>query len=113
MDWEELLDGMTAVVADTFAVSLVYERAEQPGVLIDKTPSGAPLTCIYDVEVADAAEGGSLTVSNRRTVIDVRLADLGFVPAKKDRVTVPAGTFTVLDKDQSTSGMMKLELRKG
>ncbi|MCB5201716.1 hypothetical protein LH464_04385 [Neorhizobium sp. T786] len=112
MDWDELLDDMTAVVVDTFAVSLVYERAEAPGVLIDKTPSGAPLTCIYDVETVDGAEGGSLSVANRRTIIDVRLDDLGFVPSTKDFVRVPAGRFSILNKDESSSGMMKLQLRK-
>lgn len=109
MDWEDLLNDMTETVAETFAVSLIYERAAT-GEVFDKTPRGTPLTAIYDTGTVDSKDGASLAVSNRITVIDIRLADLDFIPAKRDRVTIPAGSFEVLDKDPSSSGMMKLKL---
>jgi hypothetical protein len=77
--------------------------------------NGAPLTAIYDINAADTRDnGGTLTVNNRQIVIDVRIADLGFKPATKDGVEVDGeGSFTVLALQPSSSGMTKLQLRKG
>jgi hypothetical protein len=111
MDWTGLLDGMTGVVRDTFGDPVSYYRAET-GTTHTTTPSGAPLTAVFDVESIDSKDGASLTASNRRTVIDIRLADLGFVPAKNDEATVRGTTYFVMDKDPSSSGNMKLQLRK-
>lgn len=111
-DWDALLDDMTATVAGTFPKCITYTRLEL-GTVHDKTPSGTPLTAIYDVVEADTTEGPSRTVTNRRVVIDIRLADLGFDPMQRDLVTVHGiGDFTVLNRIPSSSGMMKLVLRE-
>lgn len=111
MNWNGLLDGMTAVVRDVFGDPISYYRAET-GTTHTTTPSGAPLTAVFDVETIDSKDGASLAASNRRTVIDIRIADLGFVPAKNDEATVRGVSYLVLDKDPSSSGNMKLQLRK-
>ncbi|MCW1412206.1 hypothetical protein OLZ32_28045 [Rhizobium sp. 1AS11] len=114
MDWDSLLDDMTAIVAETFPKGITYHRLET-GTTHSTTPSGAPLTAIYDISATDTRDnGGTLAVNNRQIIIDVRIADLGFEPATKDRVDVDGkGSFTVLALMPSSSGMTKLLLRKG
>jgi flagellar basal body rod protein FlgG len=113
MDWDSLLDDMTAVIAETFPKRITYHRAET-NTDHDTTPTGSPLTGIYDIQSVDTRENsGTLTVTNRQIVLDVRLADLGFKPATKDGVDVQGeGSFTVLALFPSSSGMTKLQLRK-
>jgi hypothetical protein len=114
MDWDSLLDDMTSVVAGTFPKRITYHRLET-GTDHDTTPSGAPLTGVYDIQTVETRDNGAtLTVNNRQIVLDIRNADLGFKPATKDGVEVEGeGSFTVLALFPSSSGMTKLQLRKG
>ena len=109
--WDDLLDIATEAVRDVFSVPLTYVRLETD-TTHTTTPSGEPLTAIFDVIPAESNEGVSLTVANRITVIDVRLADLGFDPAVKDRVTINGKSYDVNKRLPSSSGMMKLQLRE-
>lgn len=88
---------------------ILYERVET-GEVIDKRPDGQQLTAVYDVVAAESIDGFSLSVSNRITVIDVRIDDLGFTPASRDFVTVKGQRFMVTKRIPSSSGMMKLQL---
>lgn len=111
MDWNGLLDGMTRLIADTFPEPISYYRVSTD-TTHTVTVTGAPLTGVFDYEAVETREGASLGVNNRQTVVDIRLADLGFEPESKDRVEIAGKTYDVLTKHPTTSGMMKLYLRK-
>lgn len=114
MDWDSLLDDMTATIAETFPKRITYHRVET-NTDHDTTPSGKPLTGIYDIKSVDTRDnGGTLGVNNRQIILDVRNADLGFKPAAKDELEVEGeGSFKVLTVNPSSSGMTQLQLRKG
>lgn len=112
MDWDQLLDDMTATIAETFPKRIIYTRVD--GTTHTETPDGKPLTGVFDYQAVESRDGASLGITNRQTILDVRLADLGFDPETRDTVSVDGeGSFTVLAKYPSSSGMMKLHLRKG
>jgi hypothetical protein len=113
MDWNGLLDGMTDIVRDTFSQPIIFTPGDT-GIPISTKPDGTPLTAILDYDAADSKEG-SATITNRLTIIDVKLADIGGItPKKRDAVQfVDTGEeFEVNQRIPSSSGMMKLELRK-
>lgn len=95
---------MTTILVDTFKEPFVYVRAET-GQIVNGFG-------IFDYDHQPLDTNASLGVSGRVTVLDVRLADLGFTPAKRDAVTVAGTEYVVNEKYPSSSGMMKLHLRK-
>lgn len=106
-DWHGLLDGMTAIVRNTFGepVPVQYVRGED-----DSTHE---VTGVFDYEAELAEAGGRLPARTRTPVLDVRPKDLGFEPLPEDAVTIDGqGTFRVVDTGMSSSGMTRLYLRK-
>lgn len=112
MDWTGLLDGMTDLVRDTFGEPFTYTRLETGTTITHSVVTGLPLVAPFDPDHAPFEVGGSVPVSGRITVLDVKLSDLGFEPMKKDEVTVAGKAWAVNEKQASSSGMMKLALRK-
>lgn len=111
-DWLGLLDGMTDLVRDTFGEPFSYTRAETGEVLTHSAATGLPLVAPFDPAHEPLEVGASVSVAGRIAVLDVKLSDLGFLPMKKDGVTVAGKSWDVLEKYASSSGMMKLHLRK-
>lgn len=112
MDWTGLLDGMTDLVRDTFGEPFTYTRLETGEVLTVSADSGIRLTGVFDPAHEPLEAGGALPAGGRIAVLDIKLADLGFLPMKKDGVTVAGKSWEVNEKYVSSSGMMKLHLRK-
>ncbi|RVH56276.1 hypothetical protein CN213_16140 [Sinorhizobium meliloti] len=112
MDWNGLLDGMTGIVRDTFGEPFTYTRLETGETLTHSVATGEELRGIYDAAWSPEQDGTALRVSASIPVLDVKLSDLGFEPATKDQLTVDGVSYQVNDKIPSSSGMMKLHLRK-
>jgi len=79
MAWAAALNRMTTVVRDTFPAAVVYD------------PDGAALALVgvFDEaqEMIAVSEDGA-EVSTVRSVLELRLADLGITPKSRDEVTV-------------------------
>lgn len=112
MDWNGLLDGMTGIVRDTFGEHFTYTRLETGETLTHSVVTGEELRGVFDPTYSPAQDGTALTVSATVPMLDIKLSDLGFVPATKDQLTVGGANYQVNDKIPSSSGMMKLLLRK-
>ncbi len=112
MDWNGLLDGMTCIVRDTFGEPFTYTRLETGETLTHSVATGEELRGIFDPTWSPEQDGTALRVSATIPVLDVRISDLGFTPASKDQITVAGADWQVNDKIPSSSGMMKLHLRK-
>lgn len=112
MDWTGLLDGMTDLVRDTFGEPFTYTRVETGVTLTESAATGLPLLAPFDPAHEPLEAGAALTVAGRIAVLDVKLTDLGFLPMKKDGVTVAGKSWEVLEKYPSSAGTMKLHLRK-
>lgn len=95
---------MTTVLVGAFKEPFVYVRTETGQVV-----NGFG---IYDIDHLPLDTNAALGVAGRVTVLDVRVADLGFTPAKRDQVTVGGIEYVVNERYPSSSGMMKLHLRK-
>ncbi|RWQ35844.1 MAG: hypothetical protein EOS20_17375 [Mesorhizobium sp.] len=108
MEWDGLLDSLTAVVRDTFreSVFVIYKRTETGAIKTD-------LAAIFDYSPEALEAGGSLPTRSRIPVLDVRNADLGFEPLPDDEVTISGhGVFRVIDTLRDSSKNTKLHLRK-
>lgn len=111
-NWTGLLDRMTRTVRATFGEPVSYFRFET-GQTITTRPDGEPLTGIFDPDHEPlSASPGSVEVNSRIVVLDMRVADLGFVPLEEDKATVKGVTYRVMKVHPSSSGMMKLQLRR-
>ena len=112
MDWNGLLDGMTGLIRDTFGEPYSYTRVSTGEVITESVVTGEPLTPPFDPTYSFEQDGTALSVGATIPVLDVKLSDLGFVPATKDEVTVGGTAYIINAKIPSSSGMMKLHLRK-
>lgn len=114
MDWNGLLAGMTATVRDTFGEPVSYWKFGTPtDQWITERVDGGPLTGIYDPDSAAlAAAGGDVPLNSTMQVLEMRVADLGFSPDEEDRAIVQGRTYRVVAVFPSSSGMVKLQLRK-
>lgn len=106
MNWSGHLEGLTATVVETFGVPVLYVRAETGETFED-------IEAPFDPSHEPFNVGGSVEVSARVPVIDVRLSDIGgHEPEEDDRVTIDGVTYRVVDTQASSSGMMKAQLRR-
>lgn len=106
-DWGGLLDGMTAIVRDTFGepAPIIYTRGEDDSV--------HSIRAVFDYEHEPLEAGGSVPTTARIPVLDVRNDDLGFEPLPDDRVVIEGhGEFRVIDTYPASSKTTKLHLRK-
>lgn len=106
---------MTAALRDAFgeSVPVHYERTG------DGTT--ADFVAIFDFEDANQESGGGVSTNMRRTVLDIRHADLGGEPLPDDYVTVyPAGDtakangtrYRIVDTEPDSPSNTKAILRK-
>lgn len=112
MDWTGLLDGMTGIVRDTFGEPFTYTPVQTGIEITSSVITGEPLRGVFDPAHEPLDAGGSIGAAGRITVLDIRLADIGLLPMKKDAVSVSGRDWEVIEKYPSSSGMMKLSLRK-
>jgi len=103
MDWNGLLDAMTATVRDTFGEPVSYVRSDGQAVEI---------TGVYDPDYKPVEVGGTMQTLSNRIVLDVREADIGLPATTDDTLRVKGRRFRVMAIWPSSSGMVKLELRR-
>ncbi len=106
MDWNGLLDGMTDIVRDTFGQAVSYSRFET-GITYPN------IEAIFDPSFETTEVGGSVPVTIRIPVLDIKLSDIGGLePKQDDQAVINATTYRVIKALPSSSGMMKAHLRK-
>jgi hypothetical protein len=104
MDWNGLLDGMTAIVRDTFGEPVSY--------WIEATGETIEIIGIFDPDFKEVAAGGTMPTLSKVPMLEVRVDDIGVDPMQGDRVTVQGRRYLVSAPWPSSSGMVKLQLRK-
>lgn len=104
MDWNGLLDGMTATVRDTFGEPVSYTR-EETGETIE-------LVGIFDPDFKEVTAGGAMPTLSKVPVLEVRVDDVGADPVQGDRVVIKGKAYIVAAPWPSSSGMVKLQLRR-
>lgn len=112
MDWTGLLDGMTDLVRDTFGEPFTYTPQATGVTLTHSVATGSPLIAPFDPSHEPLDAGTAIGIAGRIAVIEIKLSDIGVDPMKKDGVTVAGKSWEVNEKFPSSSGMMKLHLRK-
>lgn len=101
---------------NVWGVRLIYTPND--GAPVSETPDGEPLVGVFDsaylsVELVDGVE-----IADRRPMLDISLADLGFVPAEGDKFTIQEAphsgeTYTVVSVNFDSAQSTKLMLVKG
>lgn len=104
MDWDGLLDDMTAAVRDVFGEPVLYRRTE--------TGEDHEIHGVFDPDFKELEAGGTMPTLSKIPVLDVRVDDLGFEPSTEDRVTVGGKRYRIMSIWPSSSGMVKLQLRR-
>lgn len=104
MDWDGLLDDMTATVRDVFGEPVLYSRTE--------TGEDHEIRGVFDPDFKELEAGGTMPTLSKIPVLEIRVADLGFNPSTEDRVTVQGKRYRMQAIWPSSSGMVKLQLRR-
>jgi hypothetical protein len=106
MDWNDLLDGMTDIVRDTFGQAVSYFQFATDITYPD-------IDAIFDPSFETTEVGGSVPVTIRIPVLDIKLSDIGGLePKQDDEATINGTKYRVIKALPSSSGMMKAHLRK-
>lgn len=104
MAWDSIKDTIMKTAVGTFGVDVTY------------TPDGEDAVEIKGVFTRDYAQiptGGGTPVSGFRSVLDIRLADLGDAEANQgDTLTIGDDSFEVTDVQEDGGAGARLILRK-